>query len=558
MHPAAVEALDHVLGGEKPASLESQVLDFKTDSRTAKETLGNLAHAAACFANARGGVLVVGVEDGTSGPQAVVGSVLDANEVMSRIYELTEPSLNVLAEVYPFQGQQLVVITVPPSPDVHQVAGRATERVGRTCQTMSPSRIASVLADRRGDDWSSKDSGRPITDTSPAAEEAARHLLSQAADGERRTWASLDWPDVCSRLGVAVEERLTNAGALLFVNTGRTHFQYTHRAANVGLIGANEVVSGTGIVAVTRVLELIGSRADRRAMIMADGSQLLLSDLPETAVREAVVNAFMHRDYRSEDHTRIEHHGSTLRITSPGGFMPGVTENNILTVSSRCRNLALATASRSLTLAESAGVGVDRMYATMTSVGHEPPSITSDRNTVETRLDGGPPNEPLVRFVATLPENRRGDPETLLILRYLLSHRTVTARNIAGSMQRTPHEAEARLLALSAPGTALIERTPDTAHSAAGQYRLVGDAIRELGAAVTYRARSGSDTDRKIIAIVEGSGMITGRVVQQIFDVQPATASRILADLVSRGVLAKTSTAQRGPAVTYGPGPRFP
>ena len=43
-----------------------------------------------------------------------------------------------------------------------------------------------------------------------------------------------------------------------------------------------------------------------------------------------------------------------------------------------------------------------------------------------------------------------------------------------------------------------------------------------------------------------------------MFDVQPATASRILSDLVGRGILVKTSTAQRGPSVTYGPGPKFP
>ena len=52
--------------------------------------------------------------------------------------------------------------------------------------------------------------------------------------------------------------------------------------------------------------------------------------------------------------------------------------------------------------------------------------------------------------------------------------------------------------------------------------------------------------------------MVNGRVVQTMFDVQPATASRILSDLVDRGILVKTSTAQRGPSVTYGPGPKFP
>ena len=86
----------------------------------------------------------------------------------------------------------------------------------------------------------------------------------------------------------------------------------------------------------------------------------------------------------------------------------------------------------------------------------------------------------------------------------------------------------------------------------------VGDAIRALGVAVSYRARSGGDTDQKIVTVVREIGSITGRVVQTMFDVQPATASRILSDLVDRGVLVKTSKATRGPTVTYGPGAKFP
>ena len=60
------------------------------------------------------------------------------------------------------------------------------------------------------------------------------------------------------------------------------------------------------------------------------------------------------------------------------------------------------------------------------------------------------------------------------------------------------------------------------------------------------------------MTIVREIGAITGRVVQTMFDVQPATASRILSDLVDRGILEKTSTASRGPSVTYGPGAEFP
>lgn len=63
-------------------------------------------------------------------------------------------------------------------------------------------------------------------------------------------------------------------------------------------------------------------------------------------MREAVVNAFKHRDYRTSDVIRVEHDASRLRVTSPGGFVPGVSVDNVLRVSSRSRILSAARASR--------------------------------------------------------------------------------------------------------------------------------------------------------------------------------------------------------------------
>lgn len=558
MNTSLSEALEAIWAGATASSQESDTLEFKTIGRSLTDTLTDLAEAAACFANGHGGTLVVGVQDKTPGPAAFIGSILDPTPTVGRIYELTEPGLIVIVDTVDFRGTSLTVITVPRSPDVHQVGGRATERVGCSCKPMSALRITTVLSDRRGDDWSAKDSGVGLDAVSPVAEALARELLAQSGDVERGSWARMPWPDVCRRLGVSVEDRFTNAGALLFTDRGRTHAQYVRRAPNSGLLSANDGVKGTGVTAIRRVLELIEGRTERTAIVTPGGSQLLISDLPDAAVREAVVNAFIHRDYRSADVIQIEHHASRLRVTSPGGFVPGVTVDNVLSVSSRCRNLSLAQAVRSLGLAESAGVGVDRMYASMTAVGHRPPQFVTDGLTVETVLQGGPPNEPLTRFVAALPDDRRGDPDTLLVLTYLLDHRTTTAARMAKLVQKSETEAEAKLLELSAPGHALIERTADTARSKKGEYRLVGEALRALGAAVTYRARSGDDTDRKIVTMVREAGTITGRMVQTMFDVQPATASRILSDLVDRGVLVKTSAATRGPSVTYGPGAKFP
>lgn len=553
------DAVRRVVDGEHAGDGETPTLDFKTVGRSIADTLKLLAEEAACLANTHGGVIVVGVKDRVAGSEALEGSSLDPTQVSTRIYELTEPSLNVLADTMDFNGVPLTVITVPTSPDIHQVAGRATERVGSSCHPMSAARISIALADRRGDDWSAKESDHAAETVSAAVQELTRELLSQVNDPERSSWAHLPWLDVCRRIGVVSGDHLTNGGELLLVGSGQASLaQYVRRAPNSGLLSANEVITGPALVGIRRVLELVESRIERTALIAPGGQQLLVGDLPEVAVREAVVNAFMHRNYRDAHPVQIEHAASRLRVTSPGGFVPGVTVDNVLTVSSRTRNMSLSQSIRALGLAESAGVGVDRMYASMTAVGHQPPRFSTDGVTVEAVLHGGAPNEPLARYVSGLPEHRRGDPDTLLTILYLLDHRTTKATVMAPLMQRSEVEAEEQLLALSSPGQAIVERTADTARSKWGTYRLSGEVIRALGPAVTYRSRSGDDSDRKVITMVREAGVITGRMVQTMFDVEPATASRLLSDLVDRGILIKTSKATRGPSVTYGPGSRFP
>lgn len=214
MDPKIERALNSIWDGTPAADLKSQALDFKTTGRSLRDTLKNLAEAAACFANAQGGTLVVGVEDKAWGADAFVGSTLDPIRTVSRIYELTEPGLIVITDQLFFRGTELTLITVPRSPDVHQIGGRATERIGTSCRPMTAARITTVLSDRRGDDWSAGDSGKATDSASPIAQALARDLLAQVPDPERNSWSRLSWADMCSRLGMVTDGRLTNGRAL--------------------------------------------------------------------------------------------------------------------------------------------------------------------------------------------------------------------------------------------------------------------------------------------------------------------------------------------------------
>lgn len=541
---------------------EAAAIEFKTDGRSIKDDLLNLADAAACFANSTGGRVIVGISDKRTGPGAFMGTRLDGDQVRLRIYELTQPPLLVDSTVRSTPHADVLVLNVPRSAQVHSVNGQIPkERVGTSCMPMSTDRISTVTAEKTGRDWSASPSNLRVGDVDSGAIEVARRMLKRSDDLKKRRLAEAPNVDLLRSLGVVTEgQHLTNAGALLFAETASAPaISYTHRRTPAGLLTANEHLTGPLLVALQQVFDLVEARIERTPISIGKGQQLHVADLPEAAVREAIINGVMHREYFSLERTAIEHSVTSMRITSPGGFVPGVSVDNVLTTSSRTRNTNLAGALRMLGLAETAGSGVDRMYAEMTRIGHAPPRFRAGATSVEVTLSGGAPNSALARFVATLPPEEAEDADTMLILLTLLTHRTIDAPAITPLLQKADaSESQAVLERLSAPSMALLEPTRETARLNQPKYRLREDVLAALGSAVTYRRRTTDQVDRKIIELVAETGTINGRMVRILLDVDTVTASRMLAGLVERGILIKTSTAERGPSVTYGRGPAFP
>jgi len=554
------EAFDAITAGSRARDLESATLDFKRDAPSANDTVSTVAGAIACFANAQGGIVVVGVADAVPGTAAYLGTRLDPDQTKRQVFDRTDPHLVVAAEVVEVAGARLLVVSTPASSTVHSAGGRYTERLGASCQPMSSERIAQVLTDRRGEDWSAVDSGVPTSAADAVALAHARANLAVQPSPRPRGYASLQDADLLRALGVVTATgTLTNAGALLFTATIQTvHLAYSHRRSQTGALTANEQLRPPVMTALQRVLDLIDARLDRTSVNLTGGQQVQVADIPEATAREAVVNAVMHRDYRRPDRIVVDHSPGGLSVTSPGGFVSGVTADNVLTTSSRMRNPQLAGAIRTLGLAETAGTGVDRMYAEMTRTGHQPPAYTGDLAEVTITLLGGRPNVPLVRFASGLPVDLRDDADAMVVLRTLLDAGKVTARTFAPLIQRPEEEAERSLERLAVDPLGFLEPTRESVRWTHPEYRLRAEAISALGSAVAARRRPAEESEARVLDLVAEAGEITPGMVRAMLGVQPATVSRLLAGMIKRGLVSKTSRSARGRGVTYGPGPEMP
>lgn len=101
-------------------------------------------------------------------------------------------------------------------------------------------------------------------------------------------------------------------------------------------------------------------------------------DYPEVAVREALLNMLVHREYAFRSSTFISIYDDRIEFTSIGGLVTGVTKSDVLMGISVCRNIKLANVFYRLELIEAYGTGIRKMMDAYEGSDKKPQIETSD------------------------------------------------------------------------------------------------------------------------------------------------------------------------------------
>ncbi len=101
------------------------------------------------------------------------------------------------------------------------------------------------------------------------------------------------------------------------------------------------------------------------------------------------MNAFCHADYRIDGPVIVRQYPDMLEIGNPGGFIGGVSPENILHHPPVARNPLLVGALMQLHLVNRSNLGVPRMYKAMLIEGKEVPVIREQGDAVTVLLKAG-------------------------------------------------------------------------------------------------------------------------------------------------------------------------
>ena len=157
-------------------------------------------------------------------------------------------------------------------------------------------------------------------------------------------------------------------------------------------------------------------------------------DYDKRALREAIVNSYSHRDYSKMGRVRVAISDDGLTIANPGGFIEGITVQNLLTAEPHGRNPLLADALKRVGLAEKTGRGIDRIYEGSLIYGRMLPDYSASTSvTVSLFIPKSKPDIQIAQMISN-EQNRLGRPlpiNTLLVLNALKDAPRATVEQIS-------------------------------------------------------------------------------------------------------------------------------
>ena len=202
--------------------------------------------------------------------------------------------------------------------------------------------------------------------------------------------------ELLEALGCVNKENLNElnlAGLLLFGNskTQRSTFpmlraDYIRVPGNVWVQDPDDRFTtidmrGPLILMLYRLIDAINADLPKGFLLPEDDVQAVSTGLPMKALREAIVNALMHRSYREHRPTQIIRYDNRIEIINPGFSLK--SEEKLGFPGSETRNPFIAAVFHDTNLAETKGSGIRAMRRLMQAAHLVPPTFESSRENNE-------------------------------------------------------------------------------------------------------------------------------------------------------------------------------
>jgi ATP-dependent DNA helicase RecG len=373
-----------------------------------------LAETLVAFANSDGGTIIIGADENGDITQEVYADELEL--ALQGAVRQCRPPVEIRWHQAAAEEGMAFAVVVNRSPELHSLAdGRVVIRAGAQNRPLSGDEIRQLAATKSTGDYEQE----------PAPGARREDLDSEVVEEFVEKWqqrshrlAPASSDELLTEVGALDEHgHPTVAGVLLFgrnpraflPQSGLTFVKFLGReprgeAGQAGY-GRREEISGPLARIIKRTWEILGEEM-RTGAVVTGLERQERTEYPTAAVREALVNAVAHRDYRlGGRRIEVRMFVDRLEITSPGGLPGFITVDNILE-EHFSRNPRIVSALYYWGYSEELGLGVDLMFEEMIQAGHPPPKFRDTPYAFTVTLSNLQERTPAPAWVHTMNERQ--------------------------------------------------------------------------------------------------------------------------------------------------------
>ena len=359
---------------------ESKTLELK-ESLPAKSK--KYVKTLVAFANSSGGKLVIGVRDGDREIVGVEDAALAADSIANALSDSCEPMLTPSIRVESVGSRNVVVVEVQPgsATPYRLKSGKAVEgayvRVGATTRLADEAALRELELRGAGQYYDEQ-----ICPGEPFDEDAAQALCNEMnqrrRDVDRGNEVTLRNLENWGLVRRADDGRPVPTRALLLLTSNPFQFASIQCAQ---FKGTDRVVFLDRREYGGPLYKQIDAAEDfvlRNIRLGARIEGLYREDyyeIPRTAIREAIVNAVVHRDLQASSRVQVALYDDRLEVTSPGTLYGGLTLDDALRGTTRLRNPRIANALMQMDLFENWGTGLRRIREACAEAGLPEPEF---------------------------------------------------------------------------------------------------------------------------------------------------------------------------------------
>jgi ATP-dependent DNA helicase RecG len=530
-------------------------IEFKSDLKRLSDK--DLAAAVVCLANTEGGDIYLGVEkDGQ-----VTGLHQEHQNLAgltAMIANRTNPPLSIRLEAIDIQGKRIARLMVPKSRRLVSTSEGLLQR-RRLMADGTPECVPFYPHEffQRESDLGLLDySAMTVTRTTPAdIDPLERQRLRQMIEryGGDRSLLALSDAELDGALGFVRNldggSTLTVAGLLIVGKENVIQERIpTHEVAFQLLEGTKVRVNDFYRTPLLKTFERIHEQFTSR--VSEEEVQVGLFRVPvptfdKRSFREALVNALTHRDYTRLGACHVRWESDGLTISSPGGFVEGVSLKNLLVVEPKPRNPLLADAFKRIGLAERTGRGVDLIFQGPLRYGRpEPDYSRSDSSQVVVRFSSASADLDFLRMILEIEErtNTAIPIDALIVLSRLRRERRMDIHLLASAIQKDDSTARAVLERLMEIG--LVE-----AHGVkkGRTYTLSARVYQRLNQKAGYIRQTGFDPiqqEQMVLKYIRKHGTIRRKDAIELCKIGPFQATRLLRKIEKTHEIERVGTGR--------------